>query len=332
MHISTTKQALARAITSVVLLFSAGLAPLACLGRNDCTGANGLCLYPVPAMDGGGPALESGGRAGTTNAGALDAGLSAISGGSSSTMAGAADAGSRAGNASTHEVRLPVDAVGGVGAPELGIGGGWFPMADAYGVSGTTADGLCELAGHPASSCAAIVTPANLLGGIPNQGGVLCTSGSVEQVLDTPAFPNGDYGNMWGAGLGFVFYYDAHHMGGSDAARIPYDAPAHGVVGIAFDLDRIPQPGLRVGFSYAASTNEAAIWKQELPSFNSPVQVGHNVVLFDDVKPATYLSMPDPFDSAQLINLQLMITTNPDPSSARRYAFCVSNFSVVVED
>jgi hypothetical protein len=327
MHISTTKQALARAITNVALL-SAGLAPLACLGRYDCTGANGLCLYPGTAVGGGAPGIESGGRAGTSNAGAADANVSAVSGGSGGTTTTVSGG---PGYSAMHEVRLPVDSIGGVGAPELGIGGGWFPMADAYGASGTTADGLCELAGHPVSSCAAIVTPMDLRG-IPNQDGVLCTSGSVEQVLDTPAFPDGDYGNMWGAGLGFVFYYDAHHIGGSDAARIPYDAPAHGVVGIAFDLDRIPALGLRVGFSYAASTNDAAIWKQQLPSFNSPVQVGHNVVLFDDVKPATYLSMPDPFDSAQLINLQLMITTNQDPSSARRYAFCVSNFSVIVKD
>jgi|SRR5450432_980756 len=270
-----------------VALLALCTSPLACLGRNDCSGPSGLCLEPTS-----GDRLR------------------------------AADAG-----ASTREVKLVVNSTGWAESSELGIAGAWYALSDGIGPPDeTAADGTCEMAGHPASACASITTPLNAF---PNTDGVLCTRGTVERMLDIVGSPGSpDYGDMWGAGIAFNFVIDHDNLSGAQSADMPYDATAYGVVGIAYDIDQVPR--LRVAFPDSAHTNFAPVWNEEPGSGLSPVQPGHNRVFFQDVHPPTYAASKYDFDAAQLLSAQWIIP--PQTSAAQPYAFCISNFSVIVAD
>jgi len=216
------------------------------------------------------------------------------------------------------DLTLAVDAQGQVSAPAFGIAGPIYPISDGLGPDGSSASGDCELAGHSANQCASVLATTS---GPPS---FVCTQGRVEAVLSVVGAPGTpDYGAMWGAGVAFNFL-----QGSSE--RQPYDASAHGVIGFAFDLDRVPPRGLRVEVPTATTINEPAAWKPyESPYQNltSPVRAGRNIVFFQELAPLPFYanqSVPDP---TQLLSVQFHV---PSSNLAADYDFCISNLSLVL--
>ncbi len=163
----------------------------------------------------------------------------------------------------------------------LGVQGSWYSFSDGVGADGSTATGICEARGlHTAAQCSTVTTPA--VGSFPNTGGKMCTSGKVAVVIvGTNALP--DYANITGAGIGL----DLNNSGGAVPVRGVFNATAKGVTGLAFDLDVVTLPGLRVEFPTPTTdgTSAGAAYWGANPSFaNSPAGAGTNVIRWADVR------------------------------------------------
>src|SRR5690606_30566299 len=78
-------------------------------------------------------------------------------------------------------VELKINSKGGFVSEELGIHGNWYVYGDAYGNPSS-----CMYVGkHDESVCSTVAYPVKPLPGIefPNEGGKMCISGVVAQVL-----------------------------------------------------------------------------------------------------------------------------------------------------
>jgi len=208
---------------------------------------------------------------------------------------------------------------------EFDVSASSFVFSDGVGPDGSSATGDCELAGHSAPECAKIVAPPFSAPGVVDWSvaGPLCTSGSVEKMLDVVGMPGmTDYASMWGAGIGVDFKQHPSNQ--------PYDASAHGVVGIAFDIDRVPPHGLRVALQTPTTINESRAWQPTstpTQNYTSPVQVGHNVVLFRDVVPLPFFQDQSAFDPTKL---SALLFHAPSTNTPENYVFCVSNLSLIL--
>jgi hypothetical protein len=212
------------------------------------------------------------------------------------------------------EVALTLDENGWLGAAGFGVSGPLYVFSDGFGPDGPSAAGACELAGHAASECAILTSTAS---GPP---GFFCARGTVERLLDVVGSPGTpDYGAMYGAGIAFNFFEGA-------AGRLPYDASAHGVVGVAFEIDQVPPRGLRVELLAARTPNEPAAWKPN-QSYVSPLRVGRNVVLFEEATPLPFYSDQSALDPTQILSVQFHV---PTTSVAAEFDFCIRNLSLVL--
>lgn len=223
---------------------------------------------------------------------------------------------------SPKSVPLTPDATGWIDASSnpLGIQGPWYAYADGYGSDGLR-DGFCQAAGHADSECSFITSPTPGPGGFPNVGGKMCTSGTVAQVLNLNGAP--DYGDMFGTGMGFNL---ANSTTGEQGV---FDAHAHRVIGVQFDLDTVPAAGLYVGFATPASdagTLGPDYWGANAAFQSSPVVAGTNVVLFREVQSPE--ATPVPVDVTQLASMQFQVRSSTVQSST--FAYCVSNVKALL--
>lgn len=254
--------------------------------------------------------------------------------------------GGTGGQASTMNVEVTPDASGWVEGidNDLGIQGAWYPYGDQYGVAKCLNVGL-----HQPDECSHIMTPAPPPAmGFTNQGGKMCTSGATAVILPckpgvtTSGCPDHDFSNMWGAGIGFDFNADKSTDAGP-GAKNPWNPDTHGVVGVSFELDTVPAPGLRVEFPLRLTDAEAQsvslpsgsttddhpdgapYWGADTSFDNSPAVVGVNVVRWEAVKkPGTTASYV--FDKARLLGVQFHVpAVKTAPPGA--YTFCVSHFT-----
>jgi hypothetical protein len=238
--------------------------------------------------------------------------------------AGGSD-GAGGGTVGSGGVAITPDANGWIDAStnSLGIQGAWYVFADGYGVDGLR-DGPCQAAGHLDSECSVLTTPDPALHTFPNTGGRMCTSGSGAQVLLLNGVP--DYAHMWGAGMSFDF-------AGSGVPGQPkgvYNAQAHGIVGVAFDIDTVPPTGLRVGFptpAFDASKLGAQYWGASQFFPNSPVVTGTNIVLFSQVRSPE--AIPQPLDPTQIESLEFLAPTNTAFSGT--FGYCISNVKMLLQ-
>jgi hypothetical protein len=220
----------------------------------------------------------------------------------------------------------------------VGVQGAWYPYGDKYGVAKCTTVGL-----HAPDECSTIFEPDPLVTGFPNDGGVMCTRGETAVVLnclpDVPNCPPGtpDYSNMWGAGIGL----DLNAEGATDAgsgAKHTYNPEAHGVVGIAFDIDRIPLPKLRVEFPMelgdGTSTEDhldgspywGALGDGSYPASN--VIVGRNEFRWDEVQaPRENYD----FDRTKILAIQFHVPAITSGTERGPYEFCISNLTFLRE-
>jgi len=258
------------------------------------------------------------------------------SGGSSGTSSGGTGGTAPSGNSTLVPDRtgwVDRDAEGNT----VGVQGAWYPYGDQYGVA------KCINVGkHDPSECSSISSPDPLESGFPNENGVMCTTGEVAVVLNCgpgiPACAEGtpDYSNIWGAGIGL----DLNAEGATDAGpgeKHPYNPEDHDVVGVAFDLDRIPLNQLRVEFPMelpdGSSTEDhldgSPYWGADNRYPPSKVVVGRNEFRWADVaapRPENYT-----FDRTKILAIQFHVPAVVSGTERSPYEFCISNLTFLVE-
>jgi hypothetical protein len=207
-----------------------------------------------------------------------------------------------------------------------GIKGAWYAISDAY-VIGAPPGGDCVALGkHTLAQCSMVTTPLPGDPFPPSAGGKMCTSGTAAQVIYRPGTAEYDYDYLWGASIGFDF-------NGTGRASAPFkyrfDAPAHGVRGIAFDIEYVVQPGtgLRIVFTMqAADGSDTQIYEYwgGAPSYPvSPVVAGTNKVYWT----AVTSPMGDVFDPTTLGAIQFAVPTTTVSSTP--FSYCISNVRVL---
>jgi hypothetical protein len=200
------------------------------------------------------------------------------------------------------------------------IQGRWYSFADGFGADGTTATGACEMTGqHAPAECSQLTTPSP--GGFPNVAGKMCTAGVAARVINVVGSTIPDYNKISGAGIALSF-----NLADMTATPRPYNAFANGVRGIAFDIDNVPAPGIRVQFPTATAPNPA-FWG----GFNvvSPVVAGHNEVLWTHVEGPFYDAVAPAFDPTTVLRVEFLVPTNA--TAASPFSFCVSNLSALLQ-
>jgi hypothetical protein len=254
-------------------------------------------------------------------------GSAAIAAGCSTSASNSSDGGPKGtggtGSTSNLQALLP-DATGyvDVGATgTTGIKGAWYAYGDGIGSDGTTLTGDCEAkGGHAATDCSAIASPS--FGNFPNTMGKMCTMGTVAKIINITGGTTLDYNNIWGAGIGL----DLNNGGGdAGAMKLPYNAAMNGVIGMAFDIDVVPAANMRVEFPTKTATN-AAFW--DGLKMISPVQVGHNEILWSKVTGPFYDNLAPAFDPTTIYSVQFHVLTSG--TSSGTYNFCISNLSAIL--
>jgi hypothetical protein len=218
----------------------------------------------------------------------------------------------------------------------VGVQGAWYPYGDKYGVAKCTTVGM-----HTPEECSTITSPDPLIPGFPNTEGVMCTTGETAVVLPcgagvplcSPGDP--DYSNMWGAGIGLDLNAEGAADGGT-GAKHAYNPDLHGVVGIAFEIDEIPQPLLRVEFPMIlpdeSSTEDhpdgSPYWDADSGYPPSPVEVGRNELRWDDVKsPRENYA----FDRTKILAIQFHVPAITSGSMRGAYHFCIKNLTFLTQ-
>lgn len=233
-------------------------------------------------------------------------------------------------------VTLVPDASGWIGRGAEGNGiavqGAWYPYGDKYGEAKCTMVGL-----HAPEECSTITSPDPLVPGFPNTDGEMCTSGETAVVLGckegVPRCTLGspDYSNMWGAGIGLDLNAEGAPSG-EPAPKAPWNPDEQGVVGIAFDIDVVPPPGLRVEFPIVlpdGSTTENHVdgspyWGAKSNYPNSDVKPGRNQFRWAEVAVPT---MNYAFDRTQILSIQFHVPAVTTGANRGAYSFCVKNLT-----
>jgi hypothetical protein len=242
---------------------------------------------------------------------------------------------------------------------DVGVQGSWYPYGDQYGDG--PGDAKCiKIGQHMPSECAQIITPEPPpMTGYPNTNGEMHTEGTVEQVLAcvpgspavvmmTSGCPTFDYSNMWGAGIGFDLNANKGKPEG-DGAKKMWNPADFGVIGVSFEIDVVPLPGLRVEFPMllqdadamadglpAGSTTDdhsagAPYWgaqkKGDKMYPGSPVMPGKNTIMFNptDIQAANLAAYA--YDPARMLGIQFHVPTNS--SAGGTYSFTVKNLTFI---
>jgi hypothetical protein len=291
------------------------------------------CTHATIVFPGGGGS-GAGGSSATTGAGGSSATTGA--GGSSATTGAGGSAGGSGGSGSgtggatatggtSGVIALVPDSVGYVQNTTLGLMGPWYAFSDGIGLDNTTASGDCELkGGNPYSACSQVSTPSP--GSFPPSDATtakMCTAGTVAKVISDTASTL-DYSNIWGAGIGLDF----NHVAG-DSARGVYDAPGHKVLGVSFNIDRVPAGGVRVTFPTSNTITTPPIWMANaVANYTSPLVVGYNEVRWAQVMSPGYATNPPAFDPTLLVGINFHVPTTTTASQS--YSFCISNLSFIL--
>jgi hypothetical protein len=218
-------------------------------------------------------------------------------------------------------IALVTGADGQLEANAAGAMGKWYSAGDAYAADGTPGAGNCETAGLPMTACSSITTPIPGTTFGPDPNGRMCAAGTAAQVVTGP---DGQlaWSSLWGnmVGLGFA------NSDSADASTSgTFDAPAHGITGIGFDIAGIiPQGRVRVLVGTAENDTNSAYWDgatMNVSPFDGP---GHYEFRWPEVGGPMYLgAAAPPFDPTQIENIAFHIVGDtPGPAP---YSFCISN-------
>ena len=103
-----------------------------------------------------------------------------------------------------------------------------------------------------------------------------------------------------------------------------YDAPAHGITGVAFDIEgNLPVGRVRALVTTAENDSDAAYWdgaQQDVSPFHGP---GHYEIRWPEVGGPLYLGRgAPPFDPTKIEAIVFHVVGNIAPVS---YDFCINN-------
>ncbi len=299
-------------------------------GSTGAAGSTGLA-----GATGSGGSIGSGGSTGIAGSTGL-AGSTGIGGSKGSGGASGGSAGKGGGSAGSggNFLLLP-DSNGNVINPGAGILGSWYSATDSTPKS--TGNGSCVR--NQATTCSVFSSASPAQGSTfdptdsPITVGRMCASGTVAQVVADPATGSSlDYSGIWGAVIGLGLNGNA--FGATGSTSNPYNAGAHGIVGISFDIDTVPYANsslsFRVEFPTAAVPGttdlDAAYWNGAT-SNGSPVTAGANVILWSNVLGPMYETAPPAFDPSQLLAVQFHVIGSP--SGPVPFNFCISNLTAL---
>jgi hypothetical protein len=213
------------------------------------------------------------------------------------------------------------------GSNAAGVVGFWWSTGDAYGKEQVLGEGECPVAGFPPQACSVLTTPTPGMVFKPDPNGRgMCTSGVSAQVIpdSTGALA---YSAIWGNMIAFELNNPGRYDEGV-SKRLPYDAPAHGITGFAFDIDAVPPGGhIRVNFPTVATELNAAYWNGATMDGSPILGPGHYEMRWPEIGGPMYLTNPPPFDPSQLISIAFFVYSNslaPVP-----FDFCVKNLMML---
>jgi len=215
------------------------------------------------------------------------------------------------------------------GTNEAGVIGYWWSTGDDYGMDGTPDNGTCPMDGFSAAECSMLASPTPGMFFQPDAGGRgMCTSGVAAQVIaDASGSPA--YSSIWGNMIGFQINTPGPSDGGV-AMRMPYDAPAHGITGFAFDIDAVPTGGhIRVTFQTVGTENSAAYWGGASGDASPIAGPGHYEMRWADIGGPMYATNPPPFDPTEIEAITFHVYSNavaPVP-----YSFCINNVMLLTD-
>jgi hypothetical protein len=217
------------------------------------------------------------------------------------------------------------------GTNPAGVLGSWWSASDSTGSDYVLGDGTCPAAGFPLAACSTLTTPTPGTAFRPDPGGRgMCTSGVDAQViLDANGIPA--WSSIWGAIIGFNPNNPGTIADGTTLIA-PYNAPAHGITGFAFDIafNTAAVPGgapLRVAFQTVGTENSPAYWMGATSDWSPISGSGHYEMRWNEIGGPMYVIGPPPFDPTTLKAIQFQVVasaTGPVP-----FDFCVNNATLL---
>jgi hypothetical protein len=202
-----------------------------------------------------------------------------------------------------------------------GIEGRWHVFSDGTNPEGVPS-GTCQNNGHDSAQCSIVISPdptAMIFPPTVVNGFVLgmCVVGVAARVI-SDASGNPDYSHIWGLGIAVDF----------NGVQAYYDAPAHGVTGIAFDIDSEPPPrgGIRVEVPTQATALQPAWWGGATDD-TSPVHAGHNELRWASVGGPVYSTGLPAFDPTRI--LAILFHAVSDPDGPETVSFCINNLAAL---
>jgi hypothetical protein len=209
------------------------------------------------------------------------------------------------------------------GSNAAGVIGSWWSTGDDYGMNNLPGAGTCPADGFPDTACSVLTTPTPGTSFRPDASGRgMCTSGVSAQVIQDGT-GNLAFSSIWGNIIGFN---PANPGTLADGATLvgPYDAPAHGITGFAFDIDAVPPGGhLRVTFQTVGTEKNAAYWGGATGDLSPVTAPGHYEMRWAEVGGPLYLTNPPPFDPTRLTGITFQVVSNA--STPVPFNFCVNN-------
>lgn len=261
----------------ILLSFVPSLVLFSCFGLTACSSGSSSALPPSPPASKG---LED------SSVPAVPDTSSATTDGSAAMAAG--DAGTDAAPGCPGVPIVP-DSTGFVapGSNPLGITGSWFVYSDCADLGGV--------------NCAMVNSPD--AGGFPNDGGVMCTSGTTSTAT-----------GAWGAGIALEL--------NDGPPQMPYNTVDAGITGFCFQLTgpTIPQTSVRVAFPTADNNDNAY--------FKAVSTVGQHTVLFSQAAQGNWVTTPQPFQPTAVTLIQFQI---PSSSTPIPWNFCIGGLTAVVQ-
>jgi hypothetical protein len=223
------------------------------------------------------------------------------------------------------------DSSGTVNNAGAGIVAAWYSATD--GTPTSTGPGSCVQ--DQATTCSVFSASSPAQGGAfgptdsPITAGRMCASGTVARIVaDAASGLQPDYGGIWGAYIGLGFNGYGGYGKGTASASNAYNATAHGIVGISFQIDAVPS-AIRVEFVTAAVPGKTDRYPAYWDGFSnlSPVTAGSNAILWSDVLGPMYEIPAPAFDPTQLVAVQFTVVSND--KSPTPFSFCISNLTAL---
>jgi hypothetical protein len=107
-----------------------------------------------------------------------------------------------------------------------------------------------------------------------------------------------------------------------------YDAPAHGITGIAFDIDTVPVGGhLHLASSTQGTLGASASLAVPAEYWSPMVLPGYQETRWPEVGGPGWASSSSPFDPTRIESVWFTVESNG--SSAVDYSFCIKNVTAL---